>query len=342
VPGTAFILGGSGQIGRAAARRMAGAGWHVTVGARTRPHPDLDLPFVRVDRTVDGELERALGDGVDVLVDVIPFTQRDADQLRALATRVGSLVAISSAAVYTDQEGRDPGDPDARFPLPIGERQPTVPPGDQTYATRKRAVELTLLEDERLRATIIRPGAIHGPGGGKQSREWYFVKRALDGRRAIVLARRGGVVFHTTSVDNLAELIRLTASYPGTRIVNCGDPEPPSALEIARTIAAAMDADWAEVLLAGPERGPVGDHPWNTPHPFVLDMLTAEIDLAYRAVTTYARAVEQTVTWLVDATRERPWEEVVEPTPQYLGLFDYAAEDVFLASLGGRDTPVDE
>jgi nucleoside-diphosphate-sugar epimerase len=334
------MLGGSGQIGRAAARRLAEAGWHVTVGARTSRHPDPDLPFVRVDRTVDGELERALGDGVDVLVDVIPFTQCDAEQLRSLASRVGSLVAISSAAVYTDDEGRELADADAHFPVPIGERQPTVHPGEESYAARKRAVELTLLEDERLRATIIRPGAIHGPGGGKQSREWYFVKRALDSRRAIVLARQGSAVFHTTSVENLAELIRLAASYPGTRIVNCGDPEPPTVLEIARAIASIMDAQWAEVLLPGPERGPVGDHPWNAPHPFVLDMLTAEIDLGYKPLTTYVRAVEQTVAWLLDATREHPWKDLVEPSPEYLTLFDYTSEDGFLIALSDNDEPI--
>jgi nucleoside-diphosphate-sugar epimerase len=49
---TAFVLGGTGQIGRAVSRRLTEAGWDVTVGARREPDPPLDTrrPFV-VDMT---------------------------------------------------------------------------------------------------------------------------------------------------------------------------------------------------------------------------------------------------------------------------------------------------
>jgi nucleoside-diphosphate-sugar epimerase len=329
----AFLLGGTGQIGRAVARRFTEAGWRVTLAARNEPG-DLDLPFVHVDRTVEGELEAALGNETDVLVDVIPFTQRDADQVRALVDRVGSVVAISTAAVYTDDEGRGLNDEGSTFPALIREQQRTVEPGDEDYATRKRAIELTLLEDERLRATIVRACAIHGPHA-RFSREWYFVKRALDARRAVVLAHRGEGRFHTVSVDNLAELVLHAAQRPGPRIVNGGDPDPPSVVEIGRAIAAAMNVEWTEVLLPGAEQDGVGDHPWNTPRPFVVDMTTAEIELAYRPVTTYEHAVARTVEWLVEATRGRPWEEVLPGSVDHVGpMLDYEAEDRFLASLG--------
>ena len=140
-----------------------------------------------------------------------------------------------------------------------------------------------------------------------------------------MLARRGSSLFHTTSIVNLAEVVRLAALRPASRVLNCGDPEPPTALDIARLVGAAMNVEWTEILLPGAEQGSVGDHPWNFPRPFVLDMTTAEIALGYRPVATYAVAVERTIEWLVKA---RP-----EPTEFTSAPFDYAAEDAYVRSL---------
>jgi nucleoside-diphosphate-sugar epimerase len=342
---SAFILGGTGQIGRATARRLARDGLEVTVAARDPTGmPDdlaaLGVRFVHVDRTQPGELEAALGDGVDALIDVVPYTQEDARQLVAVGERVGSVVAVSSASVYTDAEGRtldeSTGEDDfPQLPLPIPERQRTVPPGGETYSTRKAAMERALLDADGVRATIVRPCAIHGPGT-RWSREWYFVKRILDGRRAVVLARRGASRFHTTSVENLAELLRLVVLRPGNRVFNCGDPSPPTVLEIGRAIAETLGHSFHEVLLPGPEYDGVGDHPWNVPRPLVVDMTAAEIELGYRPVTTYERAVAETTRWLVHATRDRDWEDVLPVTAQYMSaMFDYAAEDTLVRGLTG-------
>src|SRR5436305_608350 len=127
----ALVLGGTGQIGRAAVHRLAHEGWDVAIAARREPPPELtEFPFVRLDRTVGGELEKA-ADGADVLVDVVPFRRADGRQLASLAGRVGSVIAISSAAVYGWSD----------LPIPIPESHQTVEPGDVGYARRKRAIE---------------------------------------------------------------------------------------------------------------------------------------------------------------------------------------------------------
>jgi nucleoside-diphosphate-sugar epimerase len=147
--------------------------------------------------------------GVDVVVDVIPYTREHAEQLLALDGFVGSLIAISSASVCADEAGRTldeatSRDAFPRVPVPIPESQRTAAPGDETYSTRKAAMEETPLAGG-LRATVIRPCAIQGPGSAAP-RELLFVRRILDRRRAAVLVSNGESRFHTTSVDNLAEV----------------------------------------------------------------------------------------------------------------------------------------
>jgi nucleoside-diphosphate-sugar epimerase len=324
----AFLLGGSGQTGRALIPRLHQRGWEIVVASRGEREVPAGVDHVTVDRGAEGALEDAVGDGADVLVDFAAFEPEHAEQLLALRDRIGSLVVLSSAAVYFPEDEAD----FARLPVPIAERTETVAPGPGGYATKKRAIELALLEQDALPATLIRAGAIHGPWS-TWAREWYFVKRVLDGRRAIVLAYRGASRFHPISVHNLAELIWLATERPGRRVLNAGDPEPPTVVEIARAVAANLEHDWAEVLIDEPV-GNVGETVWSTPHPVVLDMTDAEFELGYRPVTTYEQALPETLAWLVEATRGREWREVLPTTAKIMeSSFDYAAEDAFITRL---------
>ena len=333
----AFLLGGTGKTGRVLAERLLESGWDVVLASRgERPIPE-GVQHVALDRADTDALRTALGDGVDALVDFVAFEPAHAEQLLSLAGLVRSLVVLSSASVYADVEGRGldeiPDGEDARWRVPLTEREPTVRAGDETYSTRKRAIEQVLLGQREIPATLVRAGAIYGPGD-VNSREWYFVKRVLDRRRVVVLAHRGESRFQPTSVHNLAELIRLAAERPGRRLLNCGDPDAPTLLEIARHIAAAMKHEWSEVLAPGHPKGGVGDNPWGVPHPFVLDMAEAEFEVGYRPVTTYAKAVGETCEWLAAATEGRDWREVLPGAARYYeGQFDYEAEDAFVRGL---------
>ena len=218
--------------------------------------------------------------------------------------------------------------------MPLAERHPTVAAGPATYASRKRAIEETLLAQDAVPATMIRAGAIHGPHS-TWVREWHFVKRILDGRRVVVLAQRGESRFHPISVHNLAELVWLAAEHPGRRVLNAGDPGPPTLLEIERATAAVLEHEWAEVLIDDAVDG-VGETVWSAPRPVVLELTEAEFEVGYRPVTTYERALPETVAWLVEATRDRDWRDVLPRTAELMAeSFDYEAEDRFLAALTG-------
>jgi nucleoside-diphosphate-sugar epimerase len=340
---TALIVGGTGQIGQAAARRLLAAGWRVRLAQRNAARLPDDLAAqvetVALDREAPGALAGALAGGADALIDTVAYDEGHARQLLEVEADVGSFVVISSGSVYRDAEGRtldearQTGFP--RFPVPIGEDQPTVEPGPATYSTRKAALERTLLQAARRPVTVLRAFAIHGPGS-THPREWWFVKRIVDGRRRIPLAWRGESRFHTTATVNLAELIRVAVETPGARVLNAADPETPSVAEIGRVIAGLYGIDLDLVLLDGaPEKG-VGGTPWSTPLPIVADMARAEA-LGYQPVATYAEAIGAAC-----QSAEALAAEGVEFVPYLRAMFDYAAEDarlVELSSSSAKEAP---
>lgn len=340
VGGRAFILGGTGQIGYAAAWALADAGWQVTVAGR-RSDPallwpdDLGIKGVTVDRADTDTLGTALGNGCDVLIDCVAYTPEHGRQLLNFASRVTSAIVISSVSVYADDAGHNFEDEDSAWPcLPVAftEEQRTISASSDSYGGRKAALERILLDADAFPVTILRPGAIYGPYS-HYAREWYFVKRALDMRPYRILGYGGGSRFHTTAAVNLAELIRLAAQRPGTRILNAGDPAPPTVLEIAESISAALGHHAENVLIAGaPPEPAIGSTPWSVPGPVVMDMSKAETELGYHPRAGYADAVEPAVHWMIDATAGRDWRDVFPYFYANQGddAFDYGTEDQWL------------
>lgn len=326
----ALIIGGSGQIGRAVAARLAAEGWQVIAAQRRPADPPPGVESLRLDREEDGAVAQAVGAGVDAVIDTVAYDDRHARQLLEAQSDVGAFVVISSASVYRDAEGRtldeaaETGFP--HFPEPIGEDQPTTAPGPQTYSTRKVALEQTLLQGASRPVTILRPGAIYGPGSA-HPREWFFVKRILDGRRVVPLAWNGTSRFHASATANIAELVRVALDRPGGRILNAVDPEALAVTEIAQAIAADYGHEWRLVPFEGPPREGVGAHPWAIPRPIVMDMSRAA-ELGYRPVTRYSEAVGEACRSIEAAAAAGV------AFPEYiLKLFDYAAEDAFVQAL---------
>lgn len=341
----ALILGGTGMIGQAAARRLLAAGWQVDVAGRDPTHMPADIAaaggrFIQMQRGDSGELGAALGSGVDLLVDCICFTAADARNLLPMLGSIGSTVMISSKAVYVDTAGNHSNTDEApRFDGPIKESQPTIAPGTMDYNSRegyganKVAAEQVLLESG-FPVTVVRPSKVHGVGS-TNPREWVFVKRILDKRPAVFLARYGSGTDHTTAAGNIAALIETVAANPGRRILNCADPDAPSGLEIAQTIADYLDYEWDEVLLSDsdPSIGALGDHPWNVKHSIVLDT-SASLALGYTPAGRYAETVTAEIDWLVAAARGEIDVELPAVDDPFFGqYFDYAAEDAFLAGV---------
>jgi nucleoside-diphosphate-sugar epimerase len=199
----ALILGGTGAIDRATARRLVDAGWTVELTGRDPAHFPSALSargvgFTVSDRNDEAQLRAAVGDGADLIVDCACYTAAHARSLIPLLGSVGSTVMISSKAVYADAQGRHSNSESGPiFDGPVSENQPTVAPGEMDYSTRKGygankvAAEHVLLDSGRP-VTVLRPSKIHGEGSARP-REWVFVKRVLDRRPAVFLAHRGSI-----------------------------------------------------------------------------------------------------------------------------------------------------
>ncbi|MFI9248962.1 NAD-dependent epimerase/dehydratase family protein [Streptomyces sp. NPDC053069] len=337
----AVVTGASGQIGRPTVAALARDGWDVTAASRGGGRDtawDAGVRTVRLDRADDTALAAVVGDGCDLLVDMVAYDASHARQLTSLAGRIGSAVVISSVSVYDDGSGRNfdtlhkPGGFPA-YPVPVPETQPTVAPGEASYSTRKVALERELLAaGGEFPVTVLRPAAVHGPYS-PLPRELYFVKRNLDGRRSRVLSYRGESRFHPSSARNIAELVRLAAARPGTRVLNACDGETPTVAGIGAAVDAVMGVETRTTLLDGPPRGSVGGTPWSVPHPVVFDMSLAERELGYRPVVSYADSLPETVEWLTGVLAGRDWRECFPLLARtYPDLFDYAAEDARLAA----------
>jgi nucleoside-diphosphate-sugar epimerase len=331
----AVILGGTGVVGRAIAGRLLAAGWAVEVTGRdsTKMPPDLVAAggrFLASDRYSDAQLAKVLGPGTDLLVDAVCFTAAHAKQLLPHLGNVDSTVMLSSKAVYVDPAGNHVNSfVPPIFDAPIVETQETMRPGNgrydspEGYGPNKVAAEHVLL-DCGAPVTVVRPSKVHGTGAGRP-REWMFVKRVLDNRKTLLLSHGGRGGDHTTAAVNTAALVETIAAHPGRRILNSADPDAPSGLDIARTIARHLHHDWQEILLEDDAGPGLGAHPWDYIPPVVLDT-GASLALGYRPVGTFAETVPMEIDWLLAVPANRP----KSADPFFAPFTDYAAEDQFL------------
>jgi nucleoside-diphosphate-sugar epimerase len=342
----AVVLGGTGGIGSQVARELLGASgrggddWTVEVVSRNGGPVADDLVAAGAvarpgDRRDTALLRELLRPGADLVVDTVGATRDDALQLAPFLDDVGSTVFVSSKAVYADEQGRHANSLDRPvFGGAVTELQPTVSPadGDPTsrdgYGGAKVAAEQVLL-DHGAPVTVLRPSKVYGVGIGRP-REWFVVRRVLDGRERVLLADHGRGVDHTTAASGIGSLVRLVADAPDRRILNVADATAPSALEIVRTVAAHLDHTFDEVLLGEDAPDFVGLTPWSTPSPFVLDT-TAARSLGW-VPPRFAEAVGPEIDWLVETAHRMPW----ATDPFWDRMFDYGPEDAALALLSLR------
>ncbi|WP_298304294.1 hypothetical protein [uncultured Erythrobacter sp.] len=327
---------GAGQIGYAAGYEFAFHDWDVSICSRSKPAWQL-RPGERFIEYTTGQ-DRA--PKADLVIDTIAFDEDDI--VRYDPDAVGRLITISSASVYCDDQGRTldeaavNGFPE--FDAPVDEEQSTVPPGPQTYSTRKVRMENRALDLFGDRATVIRPCAIYGPHG-KHPREWWFVKRILDGRTKIPLAFAGRSQFDTTDTQDIAKFCIEADNFAWGGVYNLASDAHESVAQIGREIAELCEAQVELKLFEGAPIGSVGRTPWSVPRSFRISsnkscaLENGQGDASGFGARYGGHSLSAQIKWF----RRNPPADWRAAFPQLAAypwdLFDYAAEDRFLSSL---------
>jgi nucleoside-diphosphate-sugar epimerase len=338
-----LILGGTRFMGPAVARRLLADGHEVTVFHRGQTLGDLP-PEVEHLYGERGNLSASRADferlAPEVVLDMIAFTERDAQELtatfRELARRV---VVISSQDVYRAY-GRlrrtEPGPPDPvpldeaaplrERPYPYRGETPRAPDDPQRWQDEydKIPVERVVMSEPALPATVLRLSAVYGPGD-EQHRVGDYLRRMDVGRRAIVLDdRAAGWRWTHGYVENVADAIALAATdeRAAGETYNVGEENALSMAEWVRAIGRA--AGWTGRVATVPR----AELPASLvveldfEHAFVSATGRIRQELGYAERVTREEGLRRSVAW----ERARPQADA--PTP------DYAAEDEVLARLG--------
>lgn len=329
----ALIIGGTGQVGVAVANRLSVEGWIVVLSTRVPASGAQISKFLSSDSIVLATAEEVAWKSFDLVLSCIAFDAGDSQELLRRQSFTGRIIVISSASVYCDSKGRtldeasENGFPE--FGGLISERCDTVEAGSETYSTKKIAMEQVLLQDSRIPVNVLRPCAIHGPLS-KHAREWWFVKRLLDGRKRIPVAYNGESRFQTTSVSAIAEAVVLAAKDQLPTIANVSDADSPSVREIGIAI---MDLLGIEADLIGLSNSGLGSNcgisPWSVPKPFIIASSIAN-------AKTYSETVESAIHWLKDSVGRENWKIKLPELASYpVDHFDYMAEDEALSRIPG-------
>lgn len=326
MPRSAFIVGGTGQIGIAAATELLRAGWRVTcshTGRRVPQNVPAGASLAVLERRDTTALSGAIGN-VDLLIDTMAFSGKDADQLADLSGQFGHLCVISTGSVYADAEGRGLDGDAPCYPVPILETQRLLPPGPDSYSSAKVELEQRLQERVDRPLIILRPCAVHGVNS-RHPREWWFLKRMLDGRERIPLVF-GSSTFHTSATANIAALIAATAGLRGVHILNAADPSPPTVRGVGEAMAARIG--WTGEFVELPPDSAVGQTPFSAASPIIVSMAAAAA-LGYRPAASYAEAIVPYVEWMKSHAAD--WKTAFPTFGHYPSdPFDYAAEEAAL------------
>jgi nucleoside-diphosphate-sugar epimerase len=336
-----LVIGGTGFISSFVVRSLVAAGQEVTVFHRSQ---DASLP--PDVRHISGDRAQ-LAEFVDlfrqvrpeVIVDTIPYTQREAQTLVEVARGlVRRLVVISSVDVYRARDRicrSDPGPPD---PTPLTEASPlrdrlfpyeqTRPePGTDAFATTydKILVEQTVTGEPELEATIVRLPQVYGPGDYSH-RTFQYLKRMTDERPVILLPHE--VANYRASrgyVEDVAEAVALCviSDKAAGRVYHVGDQDNLTETEWVGRIGRA--AGWeGKIVFLPHERLPPSlqnKYGYDARQDWSIDTSRIRQEMGYSEPTPSDVAMQRTVDW--ERTNPPPKIDAAE--------FDYFAEDMTLA-----------
>ena len=199
------VIGGTGHIGTFLVPGLVRAGHDVVVisrGVRRAYRDDaswLNVQMVACDREAaeqDGTFGTTVADlKPDAVLDLTCFSPA---QARELTKALDGQHLVHTGTVWTYGPSTL---------VPTTEDAPKHPYGD--YGTKKLAIERYLMSQNRVRATVVHPGHISGPGWMPIGPAGNLDPAVIDALRAdgsCLLPDRGGETMHHVHAEDVADL----------------------------------------------------------------------------------------------------------------------------------------
>jgi nucleoside-diphosphate-sugar epimerase len=211
-----IVIGATGHIGTFLVPRLVTAGHEVIAASRGtrepyRPHRAwAEVERIKIDRSAE-DAAGTFGDRIaalrpDVVVDLICFTLKSAQHLaKSLAERDALLLHCGTMWVHGHSTI-----------VPTTEALPRAPFGD--YGIKKAAIEQWLLDATRrkaIRATILHPGHIVGPGWPAVNPAGHLdpaVFARLANGEEVILPNLGMETLHHVHADDVAQAFELAVT----------------------------------------------------------------------------------------------------------------------------------
>lgn len=194
-----LILGGTGWLSGAIARRWVDAGATVTCvgrGSRSAPEGARLVVADRSDRAAYDELARRDWDEV---VDVSSQPRHVEHAVAALRDRAVHWSYVSSVSVYASHD-RPGGDESAPLAEPAGD-------GDEDDYPRAKSAAEAAVRSLGDRAAITRPGLIVGPGDPTDRFGYWPARFASAGDGPVLTPAAAGLSAQVIDVDDVADFV---------------------------------------------------------------------------------------------------------------------------------------
>ena len=316
---TVAIIGGTGFLGKAVAKRLLAHGQEVLVIARGREPVVLPpgVHFEAADRMGSGAIAALLkAHGVTAVIDIFTLSLRNTQPvLDAVGEIGGRYVLVSSTDVYSNYGGLlkkenpavrlEPATEDSplrtlRFPYRGNSRRPKGVEDGLFEDYDKIPIEEAARADTRFESTILRLPMIFGPED-KQHRFGWAIQNAAAGKPFAIDARAARALNSYGYIDDMAEALVLGALHPAAagRTYNAAQPHVRTVRQWAQIILDVMGIN-AEITEVPPDaKGIMFERAEasNMDYPLTLDSTRIRTELGYAETISEREALERTIAW---------------------------------------------
>lgn len=320
-----LIVGGTRFIGRHLLEKALQRGDQVSVfhrGSTPLPEQFAGVKEIIGDRKQIDQLRQAVAHDYDAIIDTVIYSPDEAAQAVDLFSgRTGHYVMISTGNVYKLD----------RLPGPYRESDPLEDDPQFSYGYNKRCAEdvlFTAYRERQFPAVSLRMPSIYGPWD-YQAREWYFIKRLLDGRTRFLLPDAGLGVFHREYAGNIADQLLCLIATPQSRgeAYNAGHLHFQTCAGLVRMAAKCLGREVELFTL------PRAEMPWSIAlSPGLIYYQTTE----KLATIGYAEQVDLIAGWerTFEFYQANPIVDWLFQQRSEVDLFDYVREDELIRSKG--------